>query len=153
MQYKWDRLKAIFGRSNRFVLETQLEPTAECSFLRRRVAPSPAYAWVRRKEPLPLPTTLALRYGTQWWAWSGSQIRCTRPEDVDGCDSAEAAMGGYRGLRLCGCARVMKHAGIAGVPGSFYGADAQFMRLELLQRRADFDLLAERLDRLVAGDP
>jgi hypothetical protein len=50
MQYKWDQLKAIFGRSSRFVLETQLQPTAECSFLRRPVGPSPAYAWVRTEQ-------------------------------------------------------------------------------------------------------
>lgn len=68
---------------------------------------------------------------------------------MEGCDSAAAAMGGYRGLRLCGCARVMKLAGIAGVPGSFYGTGVELMRVELLQRRADFDLLTDKLHLLV----
>jgi hypothetical protein len=53
MQYKWERLKAIFALTDRFVLETQLEPTAQCRFLRRPVAPAPAYAWVRPPPPPP----------------------------------------------------------------------------------------------------
>ena len=85
------------------------------------------------------------------WVVFWTQLKCTREEDATQCDSEEGSVGSYRGLKLCGCARVMKHAGIMGVPGSFYGAGPEYMRLELLQRAEDFEVLASKLEVLVGA--
>ncbi|KAK3256815.1 hypothetical protein CYMTET_34073 [Cymbomonas tetramitiformis] len=92
--------------------------------MKKTLPPSPAYAW----------------------------IKCNKDEDAAPCaSSAASGEATYRGLPLCGCAKVMRDAGIIGVPGKYYGMPLSHMRIELLQRVEDFDTLIGNLRSLIGG--
>lgn len=63
------------------------------------------------------------------YAW----LKCEREEDKD-------------------CYEVLKAANITGRRGSNFAADNRFVRLSLIRSQDDFDLLIERLNKLISEE-
>ncbi|XP_002994169.2 tryptophan aminotransferase-related protein 3 [Selaginella moellendorffii] len=98
LQSRWQTLAEIFKASTRFSI--QKTDSQHCSFFKKEVSPSPAYAW----------------------------IRCEQEED---CHSIFAA------------------AGINGRPGRAFGVSNRYIRLCMIKRDDEFELLAGKLQALV----
>ena len=130
MQRRWDALNAIFAGQDIFALP-EPEPPAFCNFMGRTMKHSPAYLW----------------------------FTCNRQSEVDTVMSADEvrAQMPYYGIpanplyarEVRGCYAHLLYHNISGASPYGYGAGPESLRLELIERPEDFDLLAEKLQLMV----
>ena len=136
MERRWDRLLSIFGedgldKTNIFSLQTLEEP-AYCNFRKQVKRQSPAYVW----------------------------FTCNRDSEIDyvlDVDTVKARVAQF-GIPSnpdmytndeIGCYAHLLYHNVSGVHPTSYGATKESLRLELLERGEDFDLIADKLEQMV----
>lgn len=130
MQRRWDRLDEIFGGQDIFSM-AERETPAYCNFLGKTMAHSPAYLWFTCNRQSEIDTTM-----------SAEEVRAAMPYYGIPSDPRYAR-------EVSGCYAHLLYHNVSGASPYGYGAGPESLRLELIERPEDFDLLAEKLALMV----
>ena len=131
MQRRWKRLDGIFEDQDIFAFAPR-EPFAVCDFFGKEMSHSPAYGWftcLRRTEAdFEYPAADV----AEKMKYFGIPEDPKYARDMKGCE-----------------AHLLAFHNISGTGPLGYGASRDSLRLELLERPEDFDLLADKLEAMV----
>ena len=138
MERRWDKLTSIFGngpepgldKKDIFSLQT-LEESAYCNFRKAVKRPSPAYVWFTCNREEEANYVLDKKTVRERVANYGIPSDPSRYGEEVGC-----------------YAHILHHS-VSTSKGNSYGAGQESVRIEMLERKEDFDLVAERLEKMV----